>query len=246
MPRIKRSRSDSFRTKELNRKLSFSPSEPFTTLDRSSAEPSLREKIRLRKCNTLDKDLTLESEAKKYSDYIEEETLMHLSHTIRTADSMVESGYDLCEELARHDNVLKKTDHDLHSIEQDIHETNWTLRSMNSLRGKVANLILRKKPKVDEDDCVASDDGSLRVYKSRSAPVNFVSEPQSKGNKQHQIKRGVNHLIKTLDIMKYQHLEIEDELKHQERHLNDFEEHVERLQHDVHHQNYMIKKISNK
>jgi len=206
------------------------------------AEKSLKQRIEERKRNTVTgiSFIRGECEAMQYCDGLEKDTWMELKDTCQIAETIVQKGADIKEELARHDRVIHEANRDMHSTEQDINETSWRLKGMMSLSGKIGNLIWNRKPKAQ----AFSDFHESRGFRTSSTSLSPFSPYRSpKRTTQQQIKAGVVQLNMTLDKVRSQQLDIADELQHQEEQIKEFELNIGRIDGKILRQNDLMNSI---
>jgi len=207
-----------------------------------NCEKSLKQRIEERKRNTVANVSCLrdECEAMQYCDALEEDTWIELKDTFQVAETIVQKGANIKEELARHDWVIHSANRDMHSTEQDINETSWRLKGMKSLSGKIGNLIWHKKPKAQ----AFTDFHESRDFRTASTSISPYSPYRSpKRTTQQQIKAGVVQLSITLDKVRSQQLAIADELQHQEEQFTEFDINMGRIHGKIHKQNDLMNSI---
>jgi len=194
-----------------------------------------------------------ELRAKSYGEMLLDDTLKHLSDTIRTANSTVDKGAAINKELARQDPVISNTENDIFIAEYETDQVTQTLNEMSSLRGKLKSVIWKKKPK-------------LKIKKSISDPnprgnVNFVSleedfglcaftrvdcKPSSVDKHQIQFKAGMEQLHNALDIMTVQQMDAALALDSQKAPLCSMENRLTTTNNKLNCQKEMINKILGK
>jgi len=193
----------------------------------STGRLSLRQKMEERK-TTRELFIHGEREAKLYMDAIETDTLSHVDNAVRIASLIVEKTDDITEELVRQGDVIRQANDDIHHTEQDVNQTNYTLKGMKSLRGKLGNMVWRKKPKVQEYSGFETDYGSAIRNRSVSAPPKM--ELPTGGTKQQQISGGLRTLNVAMDTIRSRQLVIGEELQRQDKQLGEFSGNMSRTQ----------------
>jgi len=199
-----------------------------------------------------------ELQAKRHSKIVMDDTLKHLSHSIRTAGSIVEKGAAINNELARQENVLSKAETDISIAEYDTDLVTNTLKGMRSLRGKLKNVIWKKEPKLkmNEFDCQTStfsnvnldlleEDAGLCALSMQCKP-STIYRAAYEDEQQIQIKAGIKQLHKALNIMSVQQMEAAGALKSHEGRLSVFENQVTATNNKIKCQSHMIGKIMGK
>jgi len=203
---------------------------------RGSPEMSLMEKIKARHTVINLGCIRDEYEGRQYCDALKKDTLMELKNTCQVAETIVQKGDDISEELARQGKVVDKLNHVLHSTEQDLNDASYRLRGMKSLGGKVVNSLWHRKPKAHAHSGYMCES---RDFKTSSPSVSSHSLYNSpKRTSQQQIMAGVEQLCSTLDKVRNQQLVIADELRHQE--LDKFELNMDRIDGKIHNQTNLI------
>merc|ERR1712061_777321 len=106
-----------------------------------------------------------ELQARRYSEMVMDDTLKHLSQTIRSANSSVEEGAAITNELARQARVLSDAETDISIAEYNTNQVAQTLRGMRSLRGKLKSVIWEKKQELRtiEFDCRRSNFSNVNL-----------------------------------------------------------------------------------
>jgi len=209
---------------------------------RVSCEKSLKQRIEERKRNTVMGIAFIrdECEAMQYCDGLEKDTWMELKDTCQIAETIVQKGANIKEELARNDRVIHEANRDMHSTEQDINETSWRLKGMKSLRCKIGNMIWHRKPKAQ----AFSDFYESRDFRTPSTSMSpYSTHISPKRTTQQQIKAGVVQLSMTLDKVRSQQLAIADKLQHQEEQFKEFDINMGRIHGKIHQQNDFMNSI---
>jgi len=200
------------------------------TLFTDAGRPSLRKRIEQRRSNPKP-FITGEREAKLYAEAVERDTLKHVGNTLRIAESIVQKSDDITEELVRQGDVISTVNSDIHDTEQVVNQTNFTLKGMKSIRGKVGNILFRKKPEVQAYQGFQDNRGSnIRNRRCVSLPVQMQNDMTPGGTNQQQIKGGLKQLNLVMDTIKTRQMDITDEIKRQDRQLGEFSNNMGRTQ----------------
>jgi len=200
-----------------------------------------------------------ELQAKRYSKMVMDDSLKHLSHTIRTAGSIVEKGAAINNELARQEHVLSKAETDILVAEYETDQVTQKLKGMRSLRGKLKNVIWKKDPKLrisgfDSETSTFSnlnldllkDDVGLCAFSRMDCNSSSFSKEISEDMQRIQFKEGMGQLHKSLDIMAVQQMEAARALNSQEGRLSMFENDVTTTNSKINCQSRMIRSIMGK
>jgi len=197
-----------------------------------------------------------ELQAKRWSEMVMDDTLKNLSQTIRSASSAVEIGEAINNELARQDRVLSNAETDISKAEYETDQVTQTLKGMKSLRGKLNNVIWKKKPKLRriEFDCKTSnfsnvnldlleDDVGLCAFSKIGCKSSDLFNETSEDAQQIQFKAGMGELHRALDIMTAQQTEAAWALESNEQRLSMFENQLTTTSDKIKCQSQMIKRI---
>jgi len=196
----------------------------------SNGRTPLKKKLEQRK-NKPKPFIKGEREAKLYAEMVERDTLTHMGNTLRIAEMIVQKSDDITEELVRQGDVINQANSDMHDTEQEVNQTNHTLKGMKSIRGKVANTLWHKKPKVDVYKGFQHNKGtSLRKRRCVSAPVPMEYDMSSEETNQQQITGGLKKLNQVFDTIKVRSLDISDEINRQDKQLGEFSNNMSRTQ----------------
>jgi len=199
----------------------------------SNGRSSLRQRIE-QKRNNPKPFITGEREAQLYAEAVERDTLKHVGNTLRIAQGIVQKSDDITEELGRQGEVINTVNKDIHDTEQVVNQTNHTLKGMKSIRGKVGNILFRKKPEVQAYEGFQDNRGS--IIKNRrcvSAPVQRQNDMSIGGTNQQQIKGGLTQLNLVMDTIKTRQMDITDEIKRQDKQLGAFSNNMGRTQEKI-------------
>jgi len=188
-----------------------------------------------------------ERAAKVYTEIVKDDTLRHLSNTIRLAGSIADKGGDINEELRRQEHVLRQADTDISFVEYQSDQATEILKGMRSLRGKVGS-IRKKKPKLKVqvfNDCdLLNPEMGLCIMSARITPK---PEPTNVGSpkdlKEQQIKAGMGELNMALDSIKMQQVDAALTLDRQERHLVVFGNKLDTTRTKINQQRHVISGI---
>jgi len=193
---------------------------------------TLMDKIRDRASNPHDEFVEGEREAKSYMDSVEDNTIVQLDNTLMIVNSIVEKEDDIIEELERQGEVTRKANQDIYATEQEIHETTYILEGMQSMGGKLTNLIWKKPlDKAYETFGFWNQKGSRRTRRAVSLPT-----PRSykcAGTKQERIREGVKQLSTAMDIIQMREMDIKNELEHQEEDMAEFSGNMDRMEMEI-------------
>jgi len=189
--------------------------------------------------------------AKQYSNMVRNDTLKHLNNTVRVADSIVQKGANINDELGRQERFLCTVDNDMSTIDYDTDLTARTLKGMTSLRGKISSTISKRKSKrklnklnfdlmAGEGLCALSRISTTESLYSPTVTESSVYTPEQ------QIKTGLGQLNNALDVIKVQQLDTAWALQRQEGFLSVFEGKLDTTHEKINHQNSLMKNIMNK
>jgi len=200
-----------------------------------------------------------ELQAKRYSKMVMDDSLTHLSRTIRTAGSIVEKGAAINDELARQEHVLSKAETDIFVTQYETEQVTQKLKGMRSLRGKLKNVIWKKEPTLRRSEFdskrstfsnvnldLLKDDVGLCAFSKMECKSSSLSKEISEDMQQIQIKEGMGHLHRALDIVAAQQMEAAWALDNQEGRLSMFENDVTTTNSKINCQSQMISSIMRK
>merc|ERR1719233_416990 len=187
---------------------------------------SLQERIKDR-CRSSVVSEEAELQAERWCVMVKDDTLKHLSHTVRIAGTMVEKGVIINDELARQDRIPFKKMTEIDQVTQ-------TLNGMRSLRSKLRSALRKKEPKLNMKEfdgkrsCFSTV--NLDVFEDTGFPLSkpecsssTVLKGTSDDMQQTRIKAGMGQLHKALDIMAMQQMELAWALDTHEERLSMFE-----------------------
>jgi len=201
-----------------------------------------------------------ELQAKRYCRIINDDTLKHLRHSIRTASSIADKGTAINDELARQERVLSKAGNDIAIAEYETDQTTEKLKGMKSLGGKLVSVVWKKEPKLKKFSRKTSsfsnvnlglleeDGGLCAVSKMTSSKAVSISKDISKDKEdiQGQIIEGIGQLHKTLDAITIQQKDTALTLDQQDGHLTMFENRMTSTHRKINCQTQMINSIMGK
>jgi len=197
-----------------------------------------------------------ELQAKLWCNTVANDTLKNLSHTVRIAGSIVETGAAITDELSRQDRLLSMAETDISVSKYETEQVAKTLKGMRCLRSKLNNVMWKKSPKrkqiLDLDkttsfnnmklECSEEDMKSYAVSKTERKSQS-VSQDTLGDIQQIQIKTGMGRLHNALDIMAMQQMDVAWALHTQEERLNMFEEQVTTTNEKINRQRRMVNRI---
>jgi len=188
---------------------------------------SLRESLKDRRRSSV-MNGEAELQAKLLCKMVTDDTLKHLSHTVRIAGTIVEKGVVINNELARQDSVLSKKMTDIEQVTQ-------TLNGMRSWRSKLKSSLWKKEPKLNMKEfdskrsCFSAvnldllKDAGLCPLSKLACSSSTILKATSEDTQQTRIKAGMGHLHKALDIIAVQQMDVALALDTQEGRLSMFE-----------------------
>jgi len=198
--------------------------------------PSLMDRLKDREKNPVDQFIEGEEEAEIYVDDIQKNSIMNMSETLNIANSMIEKENDVIDELKRQREVTSQANHDIHITEQEIEDTNYMLKGMQSYVSK----LVRKKPKIVAYDGL-NENSLIKTNKKRDRLAPLPVQKYVAGqDKQDWIQGSVTQLSSAMDIIKGQQLDIKDELEHQEENLEKFGNNIDRIEKKIKNQTHLM------
>lgn len=205
--------------------------------------PTLIEKMREHKQHPTNDFIEGEHQAELYMGAVQDDSIMQVTKTLEVANSIIEKGNDMSDELARQREVTSKANHDIHITEQEIHDTSFMLKGMMSIPGKITNIV-RKKPKHKAYEQFLIEPSLIKPREKRvmSAPLP-VTERITAEEKRKWLQGSVTQLSSAMDIIKSQQLDFKEELEHQEENLQDFGSNIDNIEEKIKHQTHLMKKI---
>jgi len=205
----------------------------FVQNGKPQSPPTLIDRIRDHSSNPHD-DEFVEGElmAKSYMDSVEDNTIAQLDNTLMVANSIVEKGDNIIEELERQREVTRKANQDIHATEQEIHETTYILRGMQSMGGKLTNLIWKKPLDKACETLGCGNKKESHRTKAMSLPIP-QSSYKSAETKQERISEGVNQLNTAMDMIQKRQMDIRSEIEQQEEDMAEFSGNMDRMEMNI-------------
>jgi len=180
-----------------------------------------------------------------YLHALEESTTLELSTTYRNAESLLEKGDVIHEELKRQGKIAKQANRHMRITEKYICDTSHRLKGMESLKSKFKNIIW-SKPRGPQVVVVhESDDESSDTRRSSNLPPTLPSY-HDKGTKQGMINEGVDRLWHVLDEVEHTQEDISKELGKQEKYLHCLDHNIDHIEHKIHNQTKIMSNIRKK
>merc|ERR550534_277757 len=208
--------------------------EKATQLNRAKTEQvlrsrrySLQEKMKDRRRSSV-VNQEAELQAERWCKMVTDDSLKHLSHTVRIAGTIVEKGVAINNELARQDSVLSKKMTDIEHVTE-------TLNGMRSLRSKLKSAFWKREPKLkmkefdSKTSCFSTvklclfEDAGLCSRSKLACNSSTMFKDTSEDMQQIRIKAGMGQLHKALDIMAAQQMDVAWTLDTREGRLAMFE-----------------------
>jgi len=200
---------------------------------------SLKQQIRERRQRSWHNFIEDEQEAKSYMDALENNSMLNLAETFTVVGSMIANGNDTCQELKRQGEVVRNANRDVRETEKEIDDTNRRLKGMNSVGGKLANLVWSHKKHFHDD---SEDNKFTTLKRSMTAPVLFASYSTSQ-TKQEWMTEGVKKLGSAMNVLEHQQLEMKHEFEAQDKYLNKLDHNIDHIGNKIIHQTDLIHKI---
>lgn len=197
---------------------------------------SLKQQIRERKQRSYHNFIEDEQEAKSYMDALENNSMLHLAETFTVVDSMIADGNDTCQELKRQGEVVCHANRDIRETEKDIDDTNRRLKGMNSIRGKLANLVWSPKKHYHDDSW--DDQPTTTLKRSMTAPI--LPSYSNSQTKQEWMTEGVKKLGGAMTVLENQQLAMKHELGAQDKYLNKLDHNIDHIGKRIIHQTDLI------
>jgi len=198
-----------------------------------SQVPTFMDRIRDHSLNPHDDEFVQgELMAKSYMDSVEDNTIAQLDNTLMVANSIVEKGDNIIEELERQREVTRKANQDIHATEQEIHETTYILRGMQSMGGKLTNLIWKKPLDKACETLGCGNKKESHRTKAMSLPIP-QSSYKSAETKQERISEGVNQLNTAMDMIQKRQMDIRSEIEQQEEDMAEFSGNMDRMEMNI-------------
>jgi len=205
--------------------------------------PSLMEIMQDRKQHRSNDFIEGEHQAKIYMDTVQDDSILQVTETLEVANSIIEKGNDMSEELARQRVVTSKANHDLDVTEHEIHDTNYMLKGMMSIPGKISNMV-RKKPKHKPYGQFLSEPSLFKNCETRArSATSPLPSGQTAEEKQKWLQGSVSQLSSAMDIIKSQQLDFKEELELQEGDLEHFGRNIDNIEGKIKHQTHLMSGI---
>jgi len=176
---------------------------------------------------------------------LEGRTALELCTTYRNAESLLEQGNVIHDELKRQGMIVKQANRHMGVTEKDICDTSHRLKGMESLRSKFKNNIWSKPGGPQVVVVHESDDESSDIRRSSNLPPRLPSN-HDKGTKQGMINEGVDRLWHVLDEVEHTQEDISKELGNQEKHLHCLHQNIDHIDHKIHNQTKIMRNIRKK
>jgi len=234
-------------TPELPRLNTISKSEPVFQHQYTRQGFSLRGKMIDRNSNPFhDEFVEVEAEqrAKLYMNTLQDSSMQELTLTFKNAESMLEKGNEIHEEIQRQGEVVKQANRDIQATERDIHDTSHRLKGMKSLGGKFKNIFLHNHGSPEGVTIHESDD-QFTMVRSKTLPKTLPSY-NTKMTKQQWINQGVDRLCDVLEEVEHRQEDIGQELEEQEKHFQCLDHNIDHIEHKIHHQTKIMSNIRKK
>jgi len=174
---------------------------------------SLQDRMKDRRRSLL-VDQKMEDKAKLYSKIVTEDSLKRLRRTVRLAGSIVEKGSDINKELARHERVMLRVASNVAKAEYETDLATVALNGMSPLRGKLATVIWKKKPRLkvntsknNDVDLINRDVGLFSFSRMTNCNSPIPSKGATQDRQRQEIKVGFGHLNQALDVITIQQLD---------------------------------------
>jgi len=186
-----------------------------------------------------------EREAKSYMNELQDNTIGHLRKTCSTLETIIQKENDTMEELKRQDKVVKQANRYIHATGEDLNDTDWRLKGMQSTSNKLENMF-RKKPKhcMSPQICTLSKELENGYRRRFTTPIKLPS--QRCGNKSNWINEEVNQINHLLGKVEYKVIELGHELKKQETALHRLEQNIDQIGIKIPNQTKLISSLTRK
>jgi len=223
-----------------------SKSEPVLRQGSCQRDLSLRAKMSERSSNPFHDEFVDEKrEARLYMNALLDSSMNELSVTFRSAESLLEKGNTIHEEVRRQGEIVKQANREAKATRKDIRNTSHRLKGMESIMGKVKNMILHNRGRSEGAVVHESDDESYDFKRSSTIPARLPSY-NDKMTKQEWINEGVDRLCYVLDEVEHRQEDINLELGMQEKHFQSLDHNIDHLEHKIKHQTKIISSIRKK
>jgi len=221
-------------------------SEPVVRKRSCRKDLSLRAKMLERSSNPFHDEFVDEKrEARLYMNALLDSSMNELSVTFRSAESLLEKGNTIHEEVKRQGEIVKQANRDAKATGKDIRDTSHRLKGMESIMGKVKNMILPKRGRSDGVVVHEFDDEAHEFGRSNTIPARLPSY-DDKMTKQEWINEGVDRLCYVLDEVEHRQEDINVELGEQEKHFQSLDHNIDHIEHKIQHQTKIMSSIRKK
>jgi len=218
-------------------------SEPVLRQRNCRKDFSLRAKMSKRSSDPFHDEFVEEKRGVRlYMHALENSSMNELSLTFRNAESLLEKGNTIHEEVIRQGEIVKEANRDTEVIEKDVHNTSHRLKGMKSMRGKVKNIIWHKHGSSNLVVVHESDNESANLRRCNTFPARLPSY-DDKMTKQEWINEGVDRLCYVLDEVEHRQEDISVELGEQEKHFQSLDHNIDHIEHKIQHQTKIMSTI---
>jgi len=223
-----------------------SKSEPTKQHQSCRHDLSLRSKMSERSRNPFHDEFVEEKrEAKLYMNALQDSSMHELSVAFQNAESMLEKGNNIHEEVKRQGTIVKQANRDIEAIEKDIRDTSHRLKGMKSMKNKFKNIVCSKRGGPKGFVVHESDDISFDFTRSYTLPARLPSYDE-KMTKQEWINKGVDQLCHVLDEVEHRQEDIGKELGEQEKHFQYLDHNINHVEHKIKNQTKIMSSIRKK
>jgi len=184
-------------------------------------------------------------EAKLYMNALQDSSMHELSVAFQNAESMLEKGNNIHEEVKRQGTIVKQANRDIEAIEKDIRDTSHRLKGMKSMKNKFKNIVCSKRGGPKGFVVHESDDISFDFTRSYTLPARLPSYDE-KMTKQEWINKGVDQLCHVLDEVEHRQEDIGKELGEQEKHFQYLDHNINHVEHKIKNQTKIMSSIRKK
>jgi len=218
-------------------------SEPVFRQRSCQKDLSLRAKMSERSSNPFyDEFVDEKREARLYMNALLDNSMNELSVTFQRAESLLWKGNAIHEEVKRQGEIVKQANRDAKATGKDIRDTSHRLKGMESIMGKVKNMILLKRGRSDGVVIHDSDDEFDDFVRSSTIQARLPSH-DDKMTKQEWINEGVDRLCYVLDEVEHRQEDINVELGEQEKHFQSLDHNIDHIEHKIQHQTKIMSSI---
>lgn len=182
-----------------------------------------------------------ELQAERYCKIVTDDTLKHLSDTVRTADSIVEKCFTIRNELVRQNDVLSKAEADISIVEHDNDQNKNTLRGMSSWICKSRNVRLKKVKNIN-----VCEEEELYTFGRTKCTSLSLSQCKSNDMQQAQIRAHMGQIDSAMDTIAVHQNDIACKLDREEGRFTRFENRLTNADEEINSQTRTIKRITKK